>query len=421
MRALLLILVPMCALAGVMTLIFWTSAEKSDPRHPVRTQTAEKAAPRTVTQDAPSPPVRPPSVRPQPAPTSAPGTQVAAMAKVVIEAADDWVNIQRSKIEHDRKVQLNFARQALDAGRPAEAIPACDRILAANPDDVEALSAKALALVALGRMPEAMALNERAVKLSPDDIRLRYNLATIQSRLRMFSEAIRNYEFILSKQPDHARALYNLAVILQDEGKLSEAARLWERVTQSNPDIAGAWLNRGTVALQMREFATAVTALTQADRLEPGKVDTLVNLGTALQGAGKPVEAVAAYRKALEIQRDCLPAVNGMAEVYLAYFEKHPDAADQLECALQWCEYSFKIKPAQPRLAVLYQRAVKVQPDSVPALNGLARVLATGKPSDAGYQENHDKAVELLKKSLALNPDQPEMAALLERLTGGGG
>jgi tetratricopeptide (TPR) repeat protein len=344
---------------------------------------------------------------------------VAEKLSSAAEAIDDWANIARSRARRNRDVQLALARQALATSRPAEAIAACDHILATAPDDAEALSAKGLALVALGRYGEAASTYDRAIKVNPEDLRLRYNYAVILSRLKVFGEATRNYEFILSRQPDHARAMYNLAVIFQDEGKLTDAAKLWERITTVNPDLAGAWIQRGTLALQLGDYETAATALERAEKIEPGKLDICTNLGTAYQAAGRLTDAIAAFRRAQGIRKDWLPAVNGMAEVYLTYFERHPDAADQLDCALQWCEYSFHIKPDQPRLADLYQKAVKAQPDCLPAINGLARVLAATKPTDPQFQANREQAIDLCKKSLELKADQPEIDALLKSLTGG--
>jgi tetratricopeptide (TPR) repeat protein len=426
MRALLTILIPMIALAGVMTLVFWASGDQSEPnRPPSGTTTAVassngKSEPKVMGKARPSAPAR--TARNEgltsraalpPAATQAAVQSLSAAA----EAVDDLANITRVRAQHDRTAQLVAARQALATSRPAEAVAAADRILAVNPDDVEALSAKALGLVGLTRLAEAAALLERALKVSPDDVRLRYNLAMIQTRLGMFSEAIRGYEAVLAKQPEHAKAAYNLAQILQDEGKLSDAAKLWERVTASSPDLASGWFNWGLTSLQLGEFETAAKAFAHADQLEPNRVDTLSNLGTAYQGAGKPVEAITIYRRAQEIRRDYLPAINGMAEVYLGYFEKHPDAGDQLECALQWCDYSFRVKADQPRLAVLYNRVLKTRPDCIPALNGLARILSTGKPGTPSYEENRTKAIEMCRKSLMLSADQPAVTALLERLT----
>jgi len=422
MRALLLILIPMGVLAAVMTFVFWTAADRNGPspapEKPVaRAPSPLPAAPITKPQATESRP----STRLASRPSTGPGTTSRPLADTIASAAealDDWANIARSRLRRDRTAQLAAARQALATSRPAEAVAACDQILAYAPDDVEALSAKALALVALGRFSEAATLYEHAVRLSPDDLRLRYNYAVILSRLKVFGQAIRQYEFILSRQPDHAKAAYNLAMILQDEGKLTDAAKLWERVTKTNPDLPEAWVQRGTLALQLADYETAVVALERAEKLEPGKADLCANLGTAYHGLGRAADAIAAYRRAQTAQPNYLPAINGMAEVYLSYFERHPDAADQLECGLHWCEYSFWIRPDQPRLIGLYRKALKVQPDCLPAMNGLARVLAATNPADPQYETHREQAVELCRRSLTLNPDQPDVTALLERLTG---
>ncbi len=425
MRAILLILVPTAVLGAVMTAIFWLSGDPGRPSvessRPAPTPSAwagrapEAPGPTATLASRPAVPAPATTTSVPNAPTS---RGLGAAAEALAQAADDWANITRTRAKLDPTAQLKRARYALATSRPADAVAACDQILASHPDDVDALSAKAAALVMMRRFEEAAALYPRALEHRRDDLRLRFNYAVVLSRLSRFGEAIRHYELVLAARPDHAKAMYNLAVILQDEGKLTDAAKLWARVTRANPGLAGAWFNRGVVALQLGESEAARQAFVRADELEPGRADTRVNLGAACQGLGQLPQAIAAFQRAREVKPECLPAINGIAEVYLSYYEKNPDSDEHFECSLRWCEYSMRVRADQARLRSLFERALKARPDSVPAMNGLARVLTATSRDSAQYHSHRARAAELCRRSLEAQPNQADVASLLRRLSG---
>ncbi|MBN1342009.1 MAG: tetratricopeptide repeat protein [Phycisphaerae bacterium] len=332
---------------------------------------------------------------------------------------DDWVNVTRNRVRRNREVQIGLARQALATSKPAQAIAATGEILNHQADDVEALSIRAGALVAAKRYEEAEGTYAKLVQLQPEDIRMRYNYAVVLSRLRRFGEAVRQYEHVLAKQPGHAKAAYNLAVIHQDEGRLTDAARLWKQVTEANPGLASAWFRQGTVAMQLGDHETAAAGFAQSERLEPGRPDTMTNLGTALHQLGRLAEAIEAFQRAREADPDFLPAANGIADVYVGYAEKNPNAEDHFQCGLRWCAYSLGRKPYQPELAALYRRLLKVRPQSTEALNGLAGVLAATPQDAPQHGAKRQEAVRLLEESLELKADQPKAKELLDRLKSG--
>jgi tetratricopeptide (TPR) repeat protein len=422
---LLLAAVPMLVLLGVMMAVFRLSDGYTRPEAPSQEKTAlvEGAGlgDEVPVKEGEEQEARPPTSETGGAalPAGIAGTQPAG--ERIAEAVDDWVNVNRTRARRDQATQLGLAKRALATSRPAEAIAACDRVLKAHPDNVDALSAKASALVMMDRIKEACAVYERLIELRRDDLRVRYNYAVVLSRLKRFGDATRNYEFVLAHQPDHAKAMYNLAVILQDEGKLTDAVRLWKRVTDASPQLASAWFNLGVVSLRLASFAAAVKAFTRAEELEPGRADTRSNLAIAQHELGQLAEAIASFQRAREVKPKYLPAVNGIAEVYLAYCEKNPTSDEHFECGVRWCDYSLGIDPSQPRLRRLLERAVKVRPGSWVAKSSLAQALAATPAGSANRPRNRARALELCRESLEANPDQPETTALLKHLTEGSG
>ncbi len=437
MKAILLILVPMLVLAGVMTAVFWLAGEPPAPSAPAAGHEEEREQAATPTAPVPAPASKEAPDRlaespaggatkqvaaaeepaAPPAPTTASAkSELGAAAAEAADAVDDWVNIARTRMRRDRQAQLKRAQRAYEAGRPAEGLAACNEILAAHPEDVDALSLKAACLVRLKRVAEALGVYAYAIERRPGDYRLRYNYAVALSRLKRFGEAIRQYQAVLRLKPDHLEATHNLARILQNEGKLTEASELWRRVTETRPDDPDGWFNRGVVALGLGEYETAVTSFRRADKLQPGRADTCTDLGLAYQKLGRLPEAVAAFQRAREADPEYLPAVNGIAELYLDFYADHAEAADHLDCGLKWCEYSLAIQANQGWLRRLFDRALKLRPDSVRAMNGLARVLAATPKGSRNAAADRARALELCRRSLEANADQADIVALERKL-----
>ncbi len=425
MRAVLLIGIPMVVLAGLMVLVF----RAADPSPPpaVRADVSGEEAGNPSAEEESSEPLMPPKLgrrrkpsakgsgEPRP-PATAPALDTKALATAA-EKIDDAVNLAKARALQNRSVQLDAAIRALATNKPAEAVAACNRILKAHPDDPKAVTLKAEAYVLMSRFEDAGKQYERAIELRPEENHLRYDYGVVCSRLKRFTDAVRAYEQCLKHDPDHMKASYNLAVLYGELGKLSDASRLWAKVTKASPERAEAWFRRGTVALQLGDHDVAAEALSKADELEPGRPDTLTNLGLAYHELGKAGDAIAAFQRAREAKPEYLPAVNGIADVYIRYFERNPSSEEHLQCGLQWCAHSAGIRPYQPRVAAVYRRVLKVRPDCVPAISGLAQVLAAAPAAAPRGKEAHAEALALCRKSLDLKPDQPEVKALLARLT----
>ncbi len=418
MRALLMILIPMLALAGAMSLVFYLQSEPggkvAEANEPPVEQVAPVITPVSPAQQGPdrSAPTPQPK-RPTPPP---PSTQVAKAAETI----DEMVTVSRVRARRDREQQLERARRALATSQPAKALEACRRMLEAHPQDTDFLATKGDALAMQNRYDDAADAYEQAVELKPKDPALRYSLAVILARLDRRGEAIKHFEHVHKMWPDNTRVIYILAKLYQEEGKLSEASTLWAKVTELQPEQSGAWFNRGTVAIELGQHEQAVQALKRADELKPNEPDTRTNLGIAYQELGQANEAIAAFRSALDADAKYLPAVNGIADVYAQFYEDHKDSQEYLKYALSWCKYSRDIEPYQMRLIALHRRLVRARPSSVEAMNGLIQALVATPKRHPSYERHLAEAIELCKRSLEAKADQPKIRDMFETLSAEG-
>jgi tetratricopeptide (TPR) repeat protein len=200
----------------------------------------------------------------------------------------------------------------------------------------------------------------------------------------------------------------------------------------------------GLKALDAKDYGFAAQEFTKAVAADPKDYTAHFNLALANTFLGKPAEAIAGYKKVLELQPGLYEAQLNLGIVLLGQ-KRAGDALPYLDAAAGQ-------KPKEPRprlylsLALLttgdfekaaqsYQATLELDPKSAPAELGLARALARqNKLADAdphfrraaelspAYRDNLLELAELYEKAdrkaeaIPLYREFPENAAARERL-----
>lgn len=112
----------------------------------------------------------------------------------------------------------------------AAAIQRAEEIVAARPQDVEALMYLAQLYRLTGRLREAASASERARAIDPTNPLVDRGLAQTNRWERELREAIAQYRELLARAPDDAVALSNLAMLLRRTGEVAEAEALEQRL-----------------------------------------------------------------------------------------------------------------------------------------------------------------------------------------------
>ena len=222
------------------------------------------------------------------------------------------------------------------AGRKGEALEAYRKILADDPNHVEALTYSGVvlleqgetneaieflqasvaletngaaangylanALQVVGRLEDAETHYRRALEISPDDARTLNNFGVLLRRLNRLEKAETSFRRAIEIQPDYTEALYNHAGVLMALGHHEEALKTLERALQLNPKDPRAHHARGRCLKEMGQPEAAVSAYKAALELAPDYHEACHNLGVALKISGRPEEAIACYREVLKQQ-----------------------------------------------------------------------------------------------------------------------
>ncbi|MEM9738381.1 MAG: tetratricopeptide repeat protein [Pseudomonadota bacterium] len=109
--------------------------------------------------------------------------------------------------------------------------------------------------------------------------------------------------------------LMERAVEAQAYGDGKHARALYDRVIRMRPEYAEAWHRRATLFLENEQYDEALRDLNEALRHEPRHFGAWLGLGVMLERLGSTTEALAAYRKALEIYPRLEAAQRGEARL----------------------------------------------------------------------------------------------------------
>ncbi len=151
------------------------------------------------------------------------------------------------------------------AGRLEDAVALYREVLAAQPEQSNALNYCGVASYQLGRIDEAVTLLRHAARLEPAAAGIHNNLANALRAAGALDEAVAAYRRAVEIQPDYAEAYNNLAKALQDLGSLDAAEAALRRVLAIRPDYAEAYrqlaelrhgaLDHGAIAAMERHLA----------------------------------------------------------------------------------------------------------------------------------------------------------------------
>ena len=196
---------------------------------------------------------------------------------------------------------LELALQRHQAGRLAEAEEIYRQILAAQPNQADALHLLGVIAQQVGRHEVAVKLICQSIALHPDNPAAHGNLGAAYRTMGRLDEAIAACRRALALKSDFPEAHNNLGIALREQGQLDEAITAYRSALQLKPDYPEAHYNLGIALRERGGIDEAIAAYRHALELNPNYPEALNNLGAALAGQGRVDEAIAAYRRALEL------------------------------------------------------------------------------------------------------------------------
>lgn len=272
------------------------------------------------------------------------------------------------------------------SGRIAQAEDLYRRILARDPEQVDALHHLGLACHQLGRGEEAIEYLRRAVLLSPDFAEAHNSLGVALAGAGKPEDAALSYRRAIALGPCQAHAHNNLGLLLTQQGRFEEAEDCYRRALMREPRDHRIHNRLGHALVQQGKLAAAMISYHEALGHRPDYALAHSNLGIALTELGRLDEATARFETALTIDPRLAEAHNGLGLIH----QEQGRFAEALAC---------------------FRSSLDVRPGYVQALLNIARLHEE--------QGNLEDARAALDEALRVDPGHvPARARLAMRLKG---
>jgi tetratricopeptide (TPR) repeat protein len=334
---------------------------------------------------------------------------------------------------------LSIALQHHQQGRLALAAQQYQAILAASPDDADALHLLGVLAHQLGNHRQAIELIDRAVALRPGTAVYRANLAEIHRTAGQFDAAVAHcraalelapdnpdarhclgllllagnqpeaaaaeFREALRLRPDFASACNNLGNALRLRGEKEQALAHFRRAVQIDPNLAEGHSNLGQFLLEHKQLDEALIHCRHAVRLQPNFAEAHSNLGNVLREMNRLDEAKRCYTKALRLGPGIGMIYNNMAQAL--------QEEGKLDDALAWYQEASCRDPNSARIhtnmasalveqgkkdeaIARYELALRLGPSYAEAHNGLGWVWHE--------QGDYEKAQQMYREAVRLKP-----------------
>lgn len=303
-----------------------------------------------------------------------------------------------------------------------------------------------------GRLMESTIVLESAEKIEPDNTMILVDLAHTYIRLGWYEKAGQLLLRAREIAPELADVNTNLGVVYWYQGKKAEASACFEKASLVATNRQAALNNLGNVLFINGDIATSIDAYRRADkagrknevvlynlavahlarrnfkkgaayfdqvlRLQPDRVDILVDQAAIAMRIQRFDAAEGYYRRILELLPDHEPALRGLAEILFKQ-KRFKDAIQPIEDFLarqpMSREFMLMLATAYERMAwyevalMKYQAVVKEFPQDSSGYLGVGECMFA-LIQEKGLQ-NYDDAILALKKAsdYAVHNPRPDM------------
>lgn len=219
---------------------------------------------------------------------------------------------------------------------------------------------------------------KHSLALQPNDPECLNNLGLVLAHEKRVVEAEEAYRQALTLKPDYVHCCDNLAALLLEQERFEEAVTYFHQAVEGDPKDRAAHFQLGLAHLKLKENAAAEKAFRSALAIDPELIEAQYNLGNIIREDFRLPEAIACYRKVLELTSELSPSSESPSlELKTARFR----ALCNLALALnEQGEVDSAIE--------IYHEALKLEPEDARTHCNLAYALLAAGRLPEGFQEH---------------------------------
>lgn len=288
----------------------------------------------------------------------------------------------------------------------------------------ETIAGEGQRLLRTGNLDAALAEFERAIAINPELTVAYLGAGDIHRRSGDYARAEESYREAARLEPASFRAQYSHGLSLQLLERVSDAIRAYLRALAIDPDHFAANLNLAIAYLSVGEPGQGVAFAERAVGIRPDDGPARVNLAATYAAMNLHQDAVVEYQQAAERMELSPELLLGLADS-LGRTGRFAEMAATLEQLVRVAPTAtayerlgsawFRLK-AYPDALSAFRRATELDARHYPAWNGVGVCLLNRYLWDMGQDETlRDGAVEALRRSLRIRPNQPQIIELVRR------
>lgn len=288
----------------------------------------------------------------------------------------------------------------------------------------EAYVVEAEQLIRDGREDEALSLLALAIERNPELTVAHLQMGSIHRNRGQYLAASESYGKAAQQEPQNFDAQFNYGLMLHMLRRYAEAARVYIRALAIQPDDFHTNLNLALAYIELNEVRQALPFAQRAVAVNPASGDAHANLGAVFSSLRRHEEAVREYEAAAELMPLTPELLLNLAES-LGRLRRYEEMANTLQQSIRLDASAvaherlgfayFRMRRYSEAMAQ-FRRSLEIDEVYYPALNGLGVCLLNQYLlSDKADQDAQREAIELLRKSLRINRQQPRIVELVSR------
>jgi Flp pilus assembly protein TadD len=237
-------------------------------------------------------------------------------------------------------VSLNISGDRLfDAGQFDKAVEEFGRALALDPEHVNVRNSLGVCYARMGRMAEAAAEFSKVASLSAADFMPHYNLGCALMSLGRPKDAEQALKRAAELDPAAPGIRFQLALLCKEANRMAEALAHMRRTVESRPQWLHAWRLLGAWLLDQEHDEEAMAAFKKALQLDAADAASLSGLAVAYGRNEMNLEvAVSLARRSVEREPE--------NALYLARYARLLCRSGDADQALIHCQRAAQLAPA---------------------------------------------------------------------------
>jgi tetratricopeptide (TPR) repeat protein len=294
-----------------------------------------------------------------------------------------------------------LGKNALQAGRNAEAVSYFQQALQRRPDLVSAVQGLGLAYAALGQAAEAEAQFQEVLGLAPDFAEAQSQLGQLYARTGRLDQAIEAYRAVIRLQPERPQGYHNLGAVLVAKGLPEEAIAQFHEALRRAPHYLPAHNDLGTLYAERGDLERAIAEFQAAVQGDPTSVQARYNLAMAHGARGELGPMIRALRETLRLDPQHREARlnlgvgylrQGRAQAAAEQFRRVVAVAPQLPEAHYFLAVAYAQLGQEDAMLSALQQTVRLDPDHARAHSALAALYFQRHRYDLAWQHGRKAA-----------------------------